>query len=279
MTIGITEFAAGFEYEETERGISCTRVYRYDPENSYADDELPSVGDKFTYPDIGTQPMAIEDLDETTVRSITMHPLAGSPQKYEYIVTYNNEPIDGSVFSSGGSFTPTDVEDLPKNIEFSGEFSYVNPEKGDGWTWQTGGDAVTQAVPKRVNTSTLRITRYVKDSNYDIFQKNVQNLTAHVNHADNPFGTTIGGLYGSWLFVGAHTEFFRNANNEDWWRAELEFIYRDPDGTGLSGWSTLMKLDGSFDMPKNPNPVGGEDTLYITGDFSALFDDSVFATP
>ena len=151
-------------------------------------------------------------------------------------------------------------------IEYAGEFIVFSPTQSSGWTWQTSGDPVAQPVPYRVNTSTLRIVRYVPDSYYKVFQTNVRSITGLVNATADPFG--IGGGVECWLFQGVQTELFRSINNVKWWRAELEFTYRNPDGTDTKGWQKLIRLDGVWDIP-----IHGGLYLYNTGDFSVLWTD------
>ena len=279
----LTEYAAGFQYSESEKGITCTRVYHYDPDGTDSGVTLPEAGDTFTAPSnmaSGSLPMPLKDLDGLICRQRTITPLAGHPGKFEWQLVYTNEPVDESVFTESGTTpTTTAVADLPKSIEFGGEFTTITPKADDGWKWDSDNSTVIQPLPFRVNTSTLRIVRYVSKAAYATFQTNVRNLTGHVNHADNPFGTDIGGGLGCWLFTGATAEYFRNAYDEAWWRVEMIFVYRNPDQSNVQGWNTILRLDGKWDYPINPNPSGADDGLYLTGDFAGLFDDTVWSTP
>ena len=283
MAMGITEYTAGFQYAESERGITCTRIFHYDPDSTKDGPDLPAPGDSFESPEnlmSGLNPAPIQNLDNLICRQRTMNPWSGHPDKFQWDVTYTNEPVDPSVFTEKGTDpTATDVTKLPKSIEFGGEFTTITPVKKSGWKWDSDNTAVVQPLPFRVNTSTLRITRYVSENKYNAFQKNVQNLAGRVNHADNPFGKSIGGGLGCWLFTGVTAEYFRNVNDTAWWRAELIFVYRNPDNTNNQGWNTILRLDGKWDYPTNPHPSGPDDGLYLTGDFSGLFDDSIYSTP
>jgi len=304
MATGVKENTAGFEYTEVERGITATRVFTYDPDSTVDDGvEIPNMGDKF---ELNTIPPNYETYAQGPYThficvSRSFKPLAGHPYKFEWSCSYTNEPIDPVAFWAGGELpTPTDVADLPKTIEFGGEIVNINPANAPGsagWLWDNSvegvnpGDpgyvadtTVVQPLPTKVNKTTLRITRYIVDANFTIFEGNCKSLTARVNNAPCPFGTVIGGGMECWLFEGATTEVFYNCYNQKLWRAELQFTYRNPDHEDVTdnleveGWNKILRLDGKWDVPYMTVPrPDASDTLYVDGDFSALFDDSVIA--
>lgn len=272
MATGITEYAAGFEYVETERAISITRVFHLDP-NGIGDEVIPRPGDEIEFPSAFETVLGdyLSTKAGIVCRQRSTKPLAGHPNKYEIIVTYSNEPVDYTVFATAGGEGPTtDIGDLPITLEYSGEFNTLTPESAEGWTWTTGGGAVAQPLGYRVNSSVLRFTRYVNGNVYDSFQTAVKNASGKVNSDANPFTTALGGGKGCWLFVGSTTEMFYNAQNVKFWRAELEFLYRNPDDTDEEGWQKIMRLDGVWDIPKKPD----DSKLYETTSFESLLTNS-----
>lgn len=290
MTTGITEYAAGFEYSESERGITATSIYRFDPDSTVDNGVVvPNPGDSLVFPAPFLASITQLDMIPPTgnniiCRSKTIRALAGHPNKFEWVCSFTNEPVDPNVFTfKVGTYGVPDIDKLPMTIEYSGEFTTINPTNtpgSSGWKWNDLGTSVMQPLPFRVNSSTLRIIRYVADSEYQTFQSNVRALSGHVNYVDNPLGTGLAGGIGCWLFVGCTTETFRNDTDDKWWRAELEFIYRNPDGTDLEGWNKVLRLDGKWDIPIMDVPLpSGQDSLYPEGDFDALFDETVVAIP
>jgi len=290
MSIGVKESTGGFEYTEVERGITATRVFTYDPNSTVDEDvDVPNMGETFEFPIVPPNYGSYaQNYTHMICVSRSVKPLAGHPYKFEWSCSYTNEPIDPVAFWAGGELpTPTDVADLPKTVEFGGEIVNINPVNAPGsagWLWDSDDTTVVQPLPSKVNKTTLRITRYVVDSNFTIFQGNVKSLTARVNSAPAPFGTVIGGGMECWLFEGATTEVLYNCYNQKLWRAELQFTYRNPDhgdvtdNLEVEGWNKILRLDGKWDVPYMTVPrPDGSDTLYVDGDFSALFDDSVIA--
>ena len=279
---GLSEYAAGFQYTDNERGITVTRVFHYDPVASYNNTDLPKPGDEFTFPFSGSSDLSLlgympKSSNKIICRERTMNPLAGDQRAYQWTVTYNNEPVDPTVFNlpSDSTSPGTSPSQLPISLEYSGEFMLTNPpaEKGTNpnWKWKwtnvsPPNNEVTVPIPKRVNTSTLRIVRYVKDTDYNIFQGQVRSCTGKVNSNADPFKGVGGGIE-CWLFVGVSTEYFRNSNDVRWWRAELEFNYRNPDGTDSKGWNKLLRQDGIWDIP-----VAGSSTyIYESTNFDVLW--------
>jgi hypothetical protein len=275
--MGVTEYAGGFEFVETERAISATRVFHLDPDSSDTNVDIPRPGQEIEFPQQLTS--VITPLPSTAgiiCRQRSTKPLAGHPEKYEIVVTYSNEPIDGSVYNIAGEETPsTDVADLPMTLEYSGEYNNIDPtDSTSPWTWSNGGSTVTQPIGFRVNSSVLRIVRYIPDGTYTTFMGGVKACAGKVNSRANPFTEAIGGGRASWLFEGATTEVFYNSQNQKFWRAELQFSYRDPDGTDNNtdddtlgnGWQKIMKLSGEWDIPMKADGT----RLYALVDFEQL---------
>ena len=269
--MGLSEFAAGFEYTKTERGISCTRVFHYTPASGGPTGAtLPKLGDSFTPPAAVASVLGLTTLSTLICRSRSIRCLAGDSTRFEYKVTYSNEPVDTGVFSGTGT-PPVNVNDLPKTVEFSGEYVTIEPSTSSGWKW-SDDKAVLQPLSFRVNESTLRIVRYVPDFKMQNFQIAIRSLVGKVNANDDPFGSRVGGKKRCWLFTGATAEMFYNGDDVKFWKAELEFIYRNPDYSNTEGWNKLLRFDGMWDVPLNPNPIDpAQNKLYVDGDFSPLF--------
>jgi hypothetical protein len=204
------------------------------------------------------------------------HCLAGDPRKVEWVITYSNEPVDTNIFDTDDSvYTPPNILDVPMTLEYSGECVNINPTNAPGsagWTWEASGATVVQPIPKKVNSSSLKIGPiYIDQSHYYGFMWASRYLAGRLNDRDNPFNFDPaygeGGKKGSWLFQSATTEMIRNYVSNKWWRVELDFLFRDPDGTGEEGWQKILRLDGVWDKPKDN--LGNY--LYTYGNFEALW--------
>jgi hypothetical protein len=279
MATGITEFAAGFEYVESERSVTCTRVYNYDPDDP--DDhgvEVPTPGDDLdgtTIP-IPLKPAGVQ-FSGCICRSRSWKAIAGDSRKTRWIVEFNNEPVDINIFNKPEDpYSPLDFTGMPISLEFGGEMVTINPGTNPAaseWTWRSDGTSVLQPVSKKVKAMTLRISRYVKDGeDFKTFNTNVHSLLGRVNDRDNPFGENIGGGTGCWFFAACPTEILHNYRTDRWWKADMEFGYRDPDYTNLEGWQKILRLDGSWDVPLNKAGA----YMYLTGDFSKLWNNSSY---
>lgn len=278
MATGVRELTSGFELIQDEKGITATRIYVYDSEDTTSDEVVPKVGDELYFP-FGAVPASYAlppTYEKIYCRRVSFGSLEGHPDKFQWTCTYSNDPVDDAgVYNSDETPSPTPWSDLPINFEYGGEFNLITPKDDNtDWIW-TDNTAVEQPIPFRVGLSTLRVSRVVLDTNYSVFQANCNQCLGHVNltgPTDSPFATDIG----CWLFTGVTTEIYRDYNNEKKWRAELTFQYRDPDNTKTEGWNKLLKLSGVWDVPYN---VTLSKKLYPMADFSGLFDDTVIPIP
>ena len=272
--MSISEYAAGFEYSETERGISSTRVYHLDTtseSSTVTGATIPRPGDIFVPPAPIDAAFGFtgRDMSALICRQKSVKCLAGHPNKFEITVMYSNEPVDKNIFSDPASTSPaTDITKLPTTLEFGGETVTINPVSSDGWTWTDSGNPVVQPIGFRVNSSTLRIKRYVSDTKYADFQKAVRITSGCVNQTDDPFGTKIGGKAGCWLFKGCTSSMINNVFNLAFWECELEFAYRDPDQSNAAdGWQKTLRLDGVWDKPKDKDGYYRYEAIEFTGLF------------
>lgn len=277
MTVGFSENCAAFEYSGTERGISVTRVFQYDPDSIIEkNDKLPIIGEALSAgnPNTALIPSGI-DYTLLTCRQISSKALAGYYNKVEYTCNYTNEPVDKAIFiKQAVTYAPTPIDELPVTIEYGGEYLTINPQlsvNSSEWQWESDGLPILQIIGKKVNSSVIKFTRYVRQDKFQHFNDSVKYLTGLLNKYNDPFGTVIKGGSGCFMFDGASTEMFRNYYNEIWWKAELTFLSRDPDGLNVDGWQKTLRLDGFFDIAvKNSDGT----YMYEEGDFSALFDDT-----
>jgi hypothetical protein len=289
MAKGVTELTSGFEYTRTERGLVATQIFQFDNADTVDHGiEIPVPGEAFIVPaQLVTEPgptispcgwpiSAGNKIEGLICRSSTFKLLAGHPNKFEITVTFSNEISDTTIFDIVSPYTPTSPENLPITIEFSGEFNNINPDTATlDWKWESDNTQIKQPIPYRVNMSTLRMVRYVPDGNYTTFQANVKKLGGKVNATANPFGASLGGGIGTWLFIGASTEIVKSQSDEKWWRAELEFNYRDPDSTDSQGWQKILRIDGKWDLAKRKTATpSGLYYLYAEGNLAALFDET-----
>ena len=285
MATGITEFAAGFAYGEEERGISATQVYIYDPDDSVDHNvDFPVLGSKLIWP--LTYQLPFTNFDSASCglicRKRSIEAIEGDERKIKVICSFSNEPVDEAVFyNPSEDKLNTSTDNLPINLEYSGEFKTINPNstQTNPWKWASDSTPVNQAIAIKVNTSTIRLQRYVNDDFYSIFTANVEYCAGRVNGvADSP--SILAGGIGSWLFTGCTTEMFRNGYDEKYWRAELMFTKRNPDGDDENGWNKLLRTDntssnGIWDEPKNPNPIEASwPYIYLPCNFLSLFDES-----
>lgn len=285
MTAGVTEFAAGFELNEEERGISVTQIFNYDPDDLIDHGvAVPEIGSVFELPHLLTS-APIDNIGTWGYTSIrcrkrSWYPIEGDARKIKWVCNFTNEPVDAGIFiASGEDYVPSDPSDLPINFEYSGEFATIQPVTNStkAWKWTSDGKDVVQAIPHKICSATARMLRYVPDVNYETFSYNVKFLRGRVNDiADTPL--CLAGGEGCWLFTGCTTEVLNNWKDEKWWRAELTFSYRDPDGTDNEGWNKLLRSDsttnnGEWGTVQNPYAGADEDTTYYHGNFLALFDE------
>jgi len=282
MASGYTEYAAGWSYDESERGVTVNRVIHWDSDSPVdIGVELPNPGDVLSEEDVNTYLAVPPGADFSGLYCRTRHwqCLAGCPKVIEWTIGYSNEPVDQNVFTKlGEDYTPSDINFLPITIEYGGESVNINPSSSgsSGWTWESDGTIINQALPFKVNTSTIRIVRYVRDDFFEDFSWTIHYLAGRLNDTKFPFGTSIGGGVGCWLFDSAPTEVFRNCYNEKWWRAEIVCKYRSPDGIDVDGWQQVLRINGIFDKPIN-STAGRIWTPYMYGygNFAALLDDTI----
>ena len=265
MATGVSESTFGFKYTETDRGISATRVFFYNPDSTIAGPDFPKVGDEFyTTLDVAYG-LTAYNYTGVYCRQIDWDYLGGHPNKYQMTASYSNEPMDSSVFTSL-SKTATDMDNLPTTIEYSGEYSTLNFTKDNavtaGWTWKNAKTVVAQPLAFRVNSSTIKISRYVKDENMQSFQATHASLAGKVNN-----NTFRGYGKGCVLYTGCSTEMFKNSGNTRYWKVDLEFASRNPDGTNYDGWQLQLMMTGFWDTPIRSDGKA----RYEEGDFSNLF--------
>lgn len=283
---GLTENTAAFQLTRNENGMTATRVFYFNSAaDATGDETLPEIGDicDLPIPLILSNPFPSASVPYSPsgliCRSQDWQPMAGHPDNWVITCSYTNEPVDVKLFADqSDSPIPTAIEDLPLSLEINGEYVYINPDLAAGWTWKTGATPVKQPIPFKVNGCTLRLTRYVSDQAYFSFLFTSKAFGGHVNDQEDPFGPAIGGGIGSWVYNGAHTEIFRDSTDTKWWKCDLEFAYRDPDGTDEEGWNKLLRLDGLWDQPINPKAgsytpprTDPNNSLYQHAPFGELF--------
>lgn len=266
MTTGVRELTTSYSREFTERGITGQRVFLYDPSDTTHDEEVPDIGDVFV-------PQVV--LDEETLtglvcRARTESCVNADKRIVQWTCNYTNEPFDPAQFQSTEEEPlPSDLTNLPMNLEYSSEFVNIRPNDSTStiWQWEDNSTPVSDPITFKVTNVTLRIKRWVRDEYFKIFNDNVKSLTSTVNMGADPF-PVIGGGIGTWLFSSASTDFYRDYRDIKIWQAELIFTYRDPDGTNLNGWNKILRNDGTWQIPKNKNDGS---YMYAQGDFNFLF--------
>jgi len=283
MATGLTEFAAGFDITQAERGIVATRVFHFDPDsNINLSVDLPKCGEALILPyqlnqSPSNYPASFSSASNNILcRTLKKTPLQGHPSKFQWTATYSNEPVDPNVFTDGyASWTPSDVTKLSQSYEYGGEFTSItpNPDNTTDWLWDADpSKPVLQPIGFKVAVITRRFTKYLIDGiPYQEFKANVKKLAGTLNTTSDPFNDTTDIGYGNWLFLAAPTEPFRNCNDILMWRAELEFKYRNPDDSINDGWQKLLNLDGTWGIPTRTGGI----KLYKYGNFDALFNETL----
>lgn len=282
MTIGMREVTAPFEIVQEERGLSCTRIFIYDPDDTVDYSvELPFIGDVWVppfSPFFGNNIKSIGTLDGFVCRRRRLSYLGAHTKKEQFECTYTNEPVDQSQFGATGSgFIPTNPAELPVSFEFAGEFNNINPatNTATNWKWLDNNTPVQQPISYRVPTINMKVTRVVFDSYYGLFTTRVRETAGKVNQLINT-GNNLEPLFGlgehNWLFISCNTEPFRDYDDIKKWRAELIFQFRDPDGSLTDGWNKILRIkDGLWEMPSKD----GSTKLYEDADFNNLFHETL----
>ena len=262
--MGLREIVDGYKVSRNERGISATRVFVNDPDDSEHTGTLPVIGDLF----IDSLSSEVEEsisYAHTFCRSIDKEAVDNDSRKQKYVCSYSNEPCDTSQFTG-----ETDMQNLPMSMEFSGEFSTITPDAaqlGD-WLWLSDDTSVTQAIPFRVQTINLKVTKIISGDKISSYTQKIQDNLGTVNTGDGVGGLPVPGGPGCWLFLTATSEPFFNHFDVQQHKFELIFSFRDPDATSEDGWNKLLRSDdGKWDIPMDWN----DEKIYLSGHFEDLF--------
>lgn len=295
MVTGIRELVAPQELSKEQRGMSAVRVFLYDPSDIVSNVELPLLGHLFADPEFlydkttfsPTGKGASSAYVNLTCRKIKRTVVSSDRRKLQYECFYSNEPTDPAQFEdpSSGSGIQTNLGKLPVTMEHGGEMISIKPNPNNpnfGWAWKsTPTIRINQPLAIKVNASDLKLTMVVFDTLYDDFTKKCRSLLGKLNDAD--MSTTgllaMRGAKGSWLFVSASSEMYRDYTDIKKWQVELLFKYRNPDNNtnDADGWQKILRMDtAQWDIPVK---FGGSDSLYQYGNFKILFDTTAPLTP
>lgn len=276
-----TVLGSGFKYGKTQSNVTCSRTFLYDENALPGSITIPKIGSIFSAPtdlanptDASGLPIIPNSASRLYCRSQDVELVAGDPTKLTIVCNYSNEPVDTNIFiSKKEDFSaPQDPEYLPKTCEYAGEMVSINPSSmgSSNWKWTSTGNTVQQPIPSRVPTTSVRVTKYTISDYYQQMQAHIAECAGTVNNYANPLGASMGGGAGCWLFVGASAEQFVNAYNLLFWKIDLEFNYRNPDGTStVDGYQKILSLDHGWDIPVD----GSNNKLYRETDFYKLFNE------
>jgi hypothetical protein len=284
MTIGLRELTGPNELNKEQRGMSAVRVFIYDPDDVDSDNELPVLGELFIDPEYQYDPFVAAGVDSLTsyvnltCRKIKRTIVSSDRRKLQYECFYSNEPTDPAQFEDPKSGIQTDMSKLPVTMEHGGEIISIKPNTNNpnfGWAWKsTPTTRINQPLAIKVNASDLKLTMIVYDADYDTFTQKCRSLLGKLNDSDMSTNGLLAmrGAKGSWLFVSASSEMYRDYSDIKKWQIELLFKYRNPDNNSNDedGWQKILRMDtAEWDIPIK---FGGTDSLYKYGDFKTLFD-------
>lgn len=275
MATGLKVLASGFEYSDSERGITATVRYIYDQADTVGNETLPNIGDLYSTPSWlvgGGVPGFRPEYLYLRCKQRTFTTFGDTIDKGVWTCVYNNEPTDQYIYNNGPT---TDPKLLPYSLEFSGEYVNIEPPtEGNDWVWRGNEEPVDSPLAFRVPNISLRIWRYLPENNMDSWSAVCKNRIGKVNAGGGEF--PVGGGAGCWLFSSVTTEPFNynlevatGGHAENWHRVDMIFLFRDPDGTDYDGWQKLLRpKDGVWDTP-----VSGPSLtkLYQYGNFLSLF--------
>jgi len=293
--LGIREITEPFELDREERGITATRVFFYDPDDTINSTAVPDIGDKFQWPyqleyTDPSFPVQLKDATKNHLYcvSVDRRVIAGHPQKIEYTCVYSNEQIDTAAFTEALSSVASECE---LRMEVSGDSNVVTPAEGTmAWKWLSDKTTLSkESIGFRANVQSVRITRYVQNSAYWTFENNVMRLCGSVLKEDNtPWDKGAGSEgkeLGSWLFESCRSEKYNNHKGHPTYQCEMIFTRRAPgyvpNGPEYDvGWLKIVRNDLSWDIPQIPASGGSTlKFLYKFGEFDYLFVNSVAPNP
>lgn len=267
--MGHKEQVEGFTFNQDAKGLSAQRVYFYSTEQAEWSDEIPQIGDSFpaTF-EIG------DNLQQTSnlicvKREVSF--VASDVRVTKWICTYSNEPSDLAQYTANDNAPPSDTDNLPVNIDYSAEYVLYNPPQdatglaSSKWVWNDDQTTkILEPIPFAVRQATKKIQGVVLDADYQAMINTVQSKIGQVNSAGDYFKEK-----GCWLFAGLATEMYRNFVDKKAWKAELTFIYRDPDGTKTDGWQKILSRDGGG-VWKIPYNTSTTKMMYTETDLDSL---------
>ena len=232
--MGMREIAEGYSMDYDKFGITGQHVY-WEGINVTDDGttKIPVIGDVFT------------DAAGTTFGAmfcihVNQKVVASDSSVIQYTCAYSNEPIDNrNMFLSTETAPPTTIMGLPQDFEMSGEYTLFKVSdkffSESNWKWDASSayhpnEKIANAIPMRVRTYNRKFQKIVPSSVYADFLTLIKDKIGKVNSV----AWEDGGA-GSWLFMGARSEIFNDQTNNYAYKFDLNFSYRDPDGTNENG--------------------------------------------
>ena len=259
--MGVRELTSGYKISYDKNGITAQRIFLEGSEVTDDGSSIPVIGNKFA--DNTPAGITAQGLDYLYCTKIDQNYYGDDARCLMVTVYYTNEPIDNSNMQVGDT-PPTDIQDLPQEFNYSGEFQLwkVDPTKlsSSTWVWYDNqSEKIAEAIPFKIRTYSMTLQKIVKGEDYEDF---VNNLRAYIGKVNS--GLWQGGGNACWLFTGAKSELFRDQQDKRAYRFDMTFSYRDPDDTNEDGWLKILSETGTWRMPYN----GGY--LYEAGDFDNL---------
>ena len=248
--VQVIEETAGFRVDNTERGVTGTRVFLWADDETRDDQvSLPVIGDLFAdEASGGTFYASIYGVDNLTCREVGVELVGGDKRRIRYTCNYKNEPTDQSAYETEEG-SAMDAMSLPSYYEVGGEFQELGSSVG--WQWQKTSTPLDQSVPVKLVNGTLRVKRVVKDDIvgfFDLSSTYEGSINANDFYGKKPW---------MWMYEGFTGTSFTDYLGRKCLDAELIFTYRSVTGDDSGepghpsdGWPYVFNVStGEWDVP------------------------------
>jgi hypothetical protein len=293
---GISEQPVGRSLTRTEFGIQGSRLFIYDPDDDTEDSEdtttiIPIGGNFYDNSNEEVGESASAELGEQTAkhvicRSIDQSFWHGDPTKKQYLCQFSNEITDWTYYDDSLDIT---LENLPTEMEAGGDYQCLNPipeaTTSDWYFASDGANLIKEVIPFKVTTASLKVTRFIKDDEFNNFQNSSIGYLGKINMNDdstadvvdptefdfttlNTGNNLLSSFPGCWLYNGftsephyalqPNTDISENLTTDDflqYHKVEMTFLFRCPgdlfdNNTFIQeGWNMILSNNGTWQIP------------------------------